>query len=103
MGRSDWKIDSQNLSVKGLLEKNLFNLKKMLISASGDVEKLDNMEPKELNKIEYLKENQISTMKEKNTNLVVNHFLQSEKSCCNNELKKHITIACKFFQKMKGS
>lgn len=76
----------------------------MLISQNGDREKPDNsvekMNTLDLNNVDAIREkkNSLNAQKIKNINNIMNQQKCSEKenTFCNDELKKHVSILCKY-------
>lgn len=76
----------------------------MLISNNGEIEKTDNsakMTPVDLNNVDAIREKASSLNAQKIKN--INNLIQSQKCdeknkiFCNDELKKHVSILCKYF------
>lgn len=75
----------------------------MLISCNGETEKVDNnkMNTVDLNNVDAIREKTSSLNAQKIKN--INNLMQSQtcdvkdKHFCNDELKKHVSILCKYF------
>lgn len=92
---------AERFSVKNSDKK----LNKMLISQNGDVEKADKSNTKmsaavdTMNNADAIREktNSLNAQKIKNiSNLVHNQSCSEKNNFCNDELKKHVSILCKY-------